>query len=103
MKIDFEYIKWLASEGEKIAERVVPLVAQILNVDAEKLMGFVKYVRQATDSVLSAIELVINFPAVFGADGDGLTDTDGNLRPDCPCPAEYASIVWALKAQAVAA
>lgn len=102
MKIDLEYIKWLASESTKVAERVVPLVAQILGVDAEKLMGFVKYVKSATDAVLQALELFINFPAVFGADGDGLTDLSGCNHPDCPCPQEFTSVVYALKAQAAA-
>lgn len=102
MKIDLEYIKWLATESEKVAERVVPLVAQILGVEADKLMGFVKYIKSATDAVLQAIDLFINFPSVFGADGDGLTDAAGCNHPDCPCPPEYASVVYALKAQASA-
>lgn len=99
-KIDVAYFKWLADQTIEIAQEVTPLVAKILNVDESKIKAFVDFVKKASDVVLKALEAWVNFPVLFGASGEGLTDAEGNLCPDCPCPAELASVAWALKAQA---
>ncbi len=99
MTIDFEYIKWLASQGAEVAEKVAPLVARILNLSDEKVLSFISYVSTATDAVLKAVEIFLEFPTVFGSTGPGLTDADGNPCPDCPCPG-YEDVVFALKTQA---
>jgi hypothetical protein len=99
MKIDFEFIKWVATQSEQVATNVAPLVAQVLNLDKELVLKFIKYVSDATDATIAAIEVFINFPTVFGAPGPTLTDASGCSLPDCACPDEFQPVVLALKAQ----
>lgn len=99
MKVDFEFIKWVAKQSEEVATNVAPLLAQVLNLDKALVLKFIAYVGDATDAVIAAIEVFINFPAVFGAPGSGLTDAAGCSLPDCPCPNEFQPVVLALKVQ----
>lgn len=99
MTIDFEYIRWLVEQTDEVVQNVVPLVARILGVDADKLAEFIVWLRQAADAVIDAVEIFIKFPAAFGAPGEGLTDANGVGCPDCPAPAEFAPVVFALKSE----
>lgn len=99
MTIDLEKIRWIADQTEEVLENVAPLVAALLNIESEKVVNFVNFVRQATESVLDALDIFLKFPISFGASGDGLTDEYGNACPDCPDCGGHEEVVFALKAQ----
>lgn len=101
MKVDFEFLRWLASESEEVVKNVSPLVARLLGLEQQQVLDFVNYISDATDAILNAIELFVNFPVSFGADGNGLTDSNGNLCPDCPDCDGHEPVLFALKAQAL--
>lgn len=103
MTVDFEFIRWLAGESEDVLNRIAPLVAKIINVEEAKVLDFVKYVAEAADKILDAIEFFVKFPVLFGAPGDGLTNADGKTCPDCPDCNGHEAVVFALKAQTLAA
>lgn len=86
--INLDDLLWFAQEGQKVIEKVAPLIGTILGVDSAKVEGFLLFLKDAKDTVLKAIELFLKAPAVFGCD-----------KPDCDCPDEYSEVLFAIKAQ----
>lgn len=101
MKIDFTFIRWLIGQTDSVIENVAPLIAKVINIDAAKVVGFLKFLKAASAQVVDLVETFINYKAIFGAPGEGLTDASGCNHPDCPCPREFSPVVFALKAQAL--
>lgn len=100
MTVDLDFVRWLADQTEEVVTNVAPLLATILDVDKDLVIKFASYIKEASEAVINAIEAFLEFKAVFGSDGSGLTDAAGCSYPDCPCPQEFESVIWALKARA---
>lgn len=99
MTVDVEMMRWVADQSEEVLKNFVPLIARALGMEQQRILNFIQYVRDAADAVIDAIEIFVNFPVVFGAPGENLTDADGKPCPDCPNCGGYEDVVFALKAE----